>query len=162
MTATTAQQDIIGSRTKKGQALIVLDFKASRGKVLVRPADDDLFCISVQRAAEACQMADKVYAFGSQFRALLEKLGKWILAHQKQVGTAFVTVRDGGLLFLVIQKRPLLDLEFEQEMTALDLDVAGDANFDQLRMNALALPACTEDSQATFLDPDGAWRFNAS
>jgi hypothetical protein len=160
--ATVTKRDSVGLRTQKGQAPIVLDYKASRGKVLVKPANDDLFFMSVQRAAEACQMADKAYAFGSQFRALLNKLGTWIVAHRRQIGNAFVTVRDGGFLFLVIQKKAVLDMDFEKEMTDLDLAVCSDSTFSLLRLNVLALPACTAESQAAFLYADATWGFNAS
>ncbi len=141
------------------QLPIILDFKGTGRQVLVKPENNDLFFMSVQRAAQACQMADQAYAFGLQFRSLLDKLAAWITSHRKQIGTAFVTLRDGGFLFLVIQKKAVLDMDFEKEMTELDLEIASDESWKLLRLNVLALPACTEDSQAAFLYADETWTF---
>jgi hypothetical protein len=146
----------VGTVTR--QQPIVLDYNAE-GQVLVKPADDDLFLTSVQRAAEACQMANKALAFGSQFHGLLNRLAGWIRDHQKQITHAYVTLRDGGFLFLVVQKRATIDMEFEKELTGLDLAVANEDKFDLLRLNVLGLPACTKDCQTAFVYTDETWVF---
>ena len=145
--------------TAQRQKHILLDFRRKGEQVFVNPEDNDKFFMSVQVAAAACQMAGKVVAFGDQFRDLLEKLASWIKAHRKPIQQAFVTIRDSGFLFLVVQTTPYLDLDLEAELTTLDLEVAQDESFDLLRLNVLALPASSNQAYESFLETSQIWTF---
>ena len=137
-----------------------LDFYEQGRKVLVKPQDHDAFVVSVEEAAAACQIANRnqSYTFGLQFEELLRRLAKWIQLHKAAVRKAYVTVRDAGFLFLVVQKSPALDLKLEEDLTELDLEVAHEEAFGLLRLNVLALPSSSKEAYESFLE-SCAWEY---
>ncbi len=121
--------------------------------VIVSPADSDRFTFTVEETIRACQLNKKVSEFKPVFNNLLENLGKWIKNHTDKIDNAYITVRDACLLFVVVQKDKPHDRKFEDELTDLDLSVAHDAIFSDIRLNVIAIPKTSPDAVLTFLTP---------
>ncbi len=136
---------------------IALDCSDEGSRVVVTPENEDRFVMSVRDAAEACRAAYDRDCFVRQFQALLERLAGWLHGRRDAVAEAFVTVRDADLLFVIIQRQTAFDPAMEDALTELDLAVAGDAAFDRLHLNVLALPHTAETAYATFLHPQYTW-----
>ena len=73
-----------------------------------------------------------------------------VLKHNDKVTRAFLTDRDAGLLFLVIQRSDKHDDEFQDELSALDLGIADDEFLQRVRMSVLALPETSDAGIASF------------
>ena len=65
-----------------------------------------------------------------------------------------ITVRDGGLLFLVVRREAEYEREFEDALTDLDAEIACDEEFDLIRLSVLALPHCPPEAMQSFLGDD--------
>ena len=109
----------------------------------------------------ACQRHKEITAFQQQFCELLNRLGTWLKANAGKVHKSFVTVRDGGLLFLLVRNSVAFDAELEDALTDLDLATAQDSAFDLIELNVLALPMASEESYRTFLAPSFTWAYDA-
>ena len=82
-------------------------------------------------------------------------LCRWTQEHVSDVESGYITVRDGGLLFLVVRRDTEYDRDFEDALTDLVSVVACDADFDLIRLSVLALPQCPPDAMQSFLSDDG-------
>jgi hypothetical protein len=131
--------------------LVELHFEDGTGKVRVTPADNSLLLLSVEEAIAACRAFKTQLEFKSQFDLLLNTLGTWINAQREKIAQAFLTTREGGLLFLLVTKSRAYDDALEAEITALDLQVANDTDFHLIDLNILAIPSCDEQSVQSFL-----------
>ena len=128
---------------------IQLDYKKD-GSVVVTPKDQDRFVISVQEAVTACKDITQVRQFG---KYLLSMLTKWLQDNRAKARKAFLTVRDGGLLFLVIRKEAKYDAQFTDALTELDVAIARDANLNMIQLDVLALPDVSDEGARSFLSP---------
>lgn len=130
-----------------------LRYEDRDGIVVVTSDDEDRFAITVKEAIHACRVYQREEIFAHQFNILLKRLAIWLRTRQDEVADAFVTVRDNGLLFLVVRKSPHYDAGFEDDLTELDLEVAQDPNLDLIRLSVLAIPHASDDAIASFLVP---------
>jgi len=133
---------------------IRLNFREADRKVLVEPENEDRFITTVGQAAVACQVADREARFYFQVRnTLLQKLWDWLRAHRNQVESAFLAVREGGLLFLVVRDAAAYDAVFEDELTDLDLQIAREPGLDLVSLEVGALPKVSRETAISYMGP---------
>lgn len=123
-------------------------------RVTVSPADQDLFVVSVQEAIEACRAHAHRKKFEHQFKALLGILAEWVDKRREQIRNAIVTLQEDAVLFLVVRKEMGYDRTFEDDLTRLDMEVAQHPNLDVVRLTVLALPNCSDEALAGFINPE--------
>lgn len=138
--------------------VVHLDIRNKDGHVTVTPSDEDRFSISVERAIAACQAAARADEFKKQFALLLRRAAEWLSA-RSDIESSWITKRDGHLLFLVVRTAPEYDREFEDALSALDLDLARDGHLDLIRINTMGLPPVSREALGGFLDSDLALPF---
>lgn len=141
------------------QDRIILSFHQVGRRVVVEPENNDKFVTTAREAAAACQRHQEIKAFVAQLRKVMNRLASWIVAHPSDIQGAFLTVRDGGLLFLLIRNSVPYNGGLETALTKLDLEIANSDEFDLLQLNALALPKSSDVSYRTFLVADQTWTF---
>ena len=148
----TANED--GARILSGHALqaVELDWYASDEKVRVTPRNQQRFDISKDRAIEILQVAEeRRERFEKQFSLLLTTLAEWVHKRAEKVETPYLTIQDASFLFVVVQKTAELDLAFEDELSALDFQIANDSAFDLLQLHAISLPPVEDESLRSFV-----------
>jgi len=134
---------------------IVLRWEDENRLLIVSPRDQDRFALTVNKAISACQL-DQVFGleqFQKQFKQLLIVLRDWAKKRRESIHAAFLAVRDGGLLYVVVRNGPRFDAEFEDDLTELDMKVAHNEGLNMMRLNVLALPKASMEAIATFLSP---------
>ena len=136
---------------------IRLGFDQKTRRVLVTPEDQDRFCMSVDEAIAACRAHVKHSEFDKQFRSLLNRLGEWVDEHGDRVKQGVVTLREGAILFLAVQRAAQYDGDLEDELTALDVAAARDPSLDHIRLTVRALPACRNRALLAFINPIGSF-----
>jgi len=127
-----------------------------RKMLLVEDADEERFCMAIDEAIDACKVHDrrKQTLFRRQFDALLAFLSDWSCERRDKLTKVLLTIRDAGLLFLLVTKRKSYDEELEDELTQLDLQVAHDKAFSEILLSVQALPLCDENSYDSFCNPE--------
>lgn len=133
------------------KAVLQLSWVDTDGVVTLTPEDEDRFSMKVKRVIAACQSAAREDAFRSQLDFLLNRLGRW-LKDRPQVADAFLTLRDAQLLFLVVRERVEYDAEFEDALSALDVEISRDVDLELIRMNTMALPRVSLQAVDSFAD----------
>ncbi len=121
--------------------------------VIVKPDDAERFTMTVEETIRACQLNKKVSEFNPIFNRLLQRLALWIKKHAEKIDDAYITVRDACLFFVVVQKMKTYDRQFEDVLTELDLSIARDTLFADIRLNVLAIPKTSPEAILTFLNP---------
>jgi len=116
--------------------------------------DRDKFIKTVDEAIAACRAYEYKGKFKGQFNKLISQLRNWAISRQDKVEKAFLTVRDSGLLFLVVRKSIPYDDDFENELIHLDAEVANSSSFSEIDLEVLALPNCGKDNYGSFCYPD--------
>jgi hypothetical protein len=111
------------------------------------------FVMTMEQAVKACHAYNSQIAFSEQFQNLLSYVAEWWDARTNAVSRALITVRDTGLLLVLVQRKTELDLELESDVTSLVSDVINDERFNLIRLEVLALPACEPDEVTSFVDP---------
>jgi hypothetical protein len=110
--------------------------------------------MTVEAVVRACKTYGQITEVGKQVRKLLRKLREWFDNHVDSISEAYLTTRDSGLLFLVVQEDKAFNPSLEDALTDLDLEVANDQeNFNLIRLSVLSLPATSEESVRFFLPP---------
>ena len=71
---------------------------------------------------------------------LLEELALWLDRRHEQVSGAFLAHQDAALLLVVVGQRVEYDRDFTDAVSQLELDIAGNADFQGLSFRALELP----------------------
>lgn len=142
--------------SKKGSQVIELHFANREGRVCVVPPDNDLMAMPVDMAIAACQAFNTQIRFKSQFDQLLEKLGEWLEQRRDALDDAFLTLRDSGLLFLVVTKSHQHDEDLISDLTDLDLEIAQEPDYDLISLSVHAVPRGPVDS---FISQKMALRF---
>ena len=132
---------------------IQLDYRL-RGKVVVTPKNQDRFVITVREAAEACNAWAYRDRFTVQWPALLERLIGWLRENDKDVKKAYLTIRDGGLFFMVIRKHTAYKRGFEDSLTRLDIEIARNSDFDAITLNVMGLPNVSDKAAMSFINED--------
>lgn len=135
---------------------VELDWYAEDETVIVTPRNQRRFEIQKDRAIRALQQEqDKVGDLDQtarQFNLLLERLANWIEARKEKILRGILTLRDGKLLFLVIQETPEYDEDFEDDLSALDVEIANDADLNLIGMDVLALPPASQEGLQSFVN----------
>lgn len=116
----------------------------------VTPKNDVIY-LTVEAAIQACKDQVERADFTRQFDDLLDKLREWIESQKAAIAEAYVTLRDTGLLFLVVSKTKRFNQELEDALTDLDVFVAQSEMFNLVQLSVLALPAADRDSIDSFL-----------
>ncbi|MFA6132929.1 MAG: hypothetical protein WC869_02790 [Phycisphaerae bacterium] len=129
-------------------------------KVVVKPKDHDVFMDSLQNVTTACQLGNKSIKFFEQFRLLLQKLAQWLSQRRGLARHAYITLKEGGFLFIVVRLTAEYNRQFEDDLTKLDIEVATDPELDLVNLEVLALPNGSTDSLRSFLDPDTTMEFS--
>jgi hypothetical protein len=130
-----------------------LVWREEDGHVTVTARDEDRFVVGLHRAVEALQQVAQAEQFERQLRLLLRIIAEW-LNKTKSVDKAFLTVRDGMLCLLIVREAVEYDEEFEDTLSALDIDIANDVHLSLIRMSSIALPMVSDEAFASFLHPD--------
>lgn len=136
---------------KVEDAAVQLDWANKDGTVTVTPRDQDRYALKVHQAIELLRVAGEQSKFEAELQILLKKLATW-LSLQSGIDTAFVTVRDGGLLFVVVRDNAECDDEFEDSLTDVDIDIANDPDLNRIRLDVLSLPKASPCALDTFRD----------
>ncbi len=127
--------------------------ETDHGSITVTPPDEDRFNIKLNRAIEFLQQANRVDQFKQQFNVLLKVLVTWVKGRQ-DVKNASLTLRDGGLSFVVVRSESRYDEQFEDELSELDFKIANDVDLDLIKLDVLGLPPASEEALQTFFDPN--------
>lgn len=131
---------------------IHLTFRDANTPVLVEAENEDRFFTTVREAAAACQAADKEAQFSKQLRDnLFTKLRNWLRKQTSKVEGAYLAIREGGLLFLVVRSDTPYDRQFEDDLTALDAEIATDPSLSLVALDVMALPHVSEETAMAFL-----------
>lgn len=136
------------------QEPIRLNWEEKNNLVVVVPDNEDRFCVTVEQAVKACRSSLTEAEFRIQFKELLNRLAQWILEHKEKITSAHVTIRDAGLMFLVVRNYVEYDKNFEDELTVLDVEIARDLRFNQIKLSVMALPKVSPQATACFLALD--------
>ena len=139
--------------------VIELHFADEGGQVRVVPPDRDIMAMPIEAAIEACRAFKRQIAFKDQFDLLLDRLAQWISERQEKLSRAYLTTRDAGLLFLVALEGGELDQEIEDDLTALDVDIANDDDYSLVSLSVLAIPSVDDESIQAFLSADLVLRY---
>ncbi|MEI8380701.1 MAG: hypothetical protein WCJ09_11265 [Planctomycetota bacterium] len=120
--------------------------------VLVVPKDRDQFCVEIEEAIKACRMVDAGYTFVTQAYDLQEHLAKWIAARRETIQAAYLTLRaHGRLLFVVVQSDVRRNAALADAITDLDIEIASDDRFNNLRVDVQTLPRSSTEALTAFL-----------
>lgn len=142
---------------------VEIDWYAEHDTVIVSPRNTPgnmkRFAIQKDRAIEVLQAAQKAEVFDKQFGLLLDRLAEWINQHQGKISEAILTAQDGSLSFVVVRTEAELDDEFQDALTALEFDIANDANLDVISLDTMALPPVTRRALSSFLDAKFSMRY---
>jgi ribosome recycling factor len=65
--------------------------------------------------------------------------------------SAYLTLRDSGLLFLVVIRGKEFNSDVEQAITDLDLEIAQDNDYSLIRLGVHVLPECDRENILAFL-----------
>lgn len=131
--------------------VLTLHYQNKDGQVRVIPPDRDELVMSVETAVKACGAYTNQIRFNDQFEMLLQYLGDWIQQHSNVIRDACLTVRDSGLLFVVVTREPEYNEKFEDELSELDIAIANDNDYNLIVLNVLALPDVSETTLSGFL-----------
>jgi len=157
MAATIAQDaaSAAGQPTGFAQQLV---WHEEVGSVVVTPRDQDRFCVKLHKAIEALQKLSRAEEFGKQFRLLMRVVAEWIRG-RPEVAKAYLTLRDGALMLIVVRSTVRYDADFEDALSDLDLRIAEDADLNLIRISSLALPQASDEAVASFLHPEFTLEF---
>jgi len=125
-------------------------------KILVEDADEDRFSMTVEEAIEACKVyeREKQLLFRKQFKMLLDFLGEWSFKRKDKLAKIFLTIRDAGLLFLVVTRRKTYDDNLERELTELDMKIAQSGDFSEVWLSVQSLPHCDKNGYDSFCNSE--------
>ena len=135
----------------KDTRVLDLDLRRDRGAVTLIPLDADRFALRVPELLRACGESTVDELSLRRFHALLERLGTWIL-DRADLRESFVTIREGGLRFVVVRKTVAYDADFEDVLSNLDIELAHDVDIG-FQVDVMSLPAVSGASFEAFLHP---------
>ncbi len=140
----------------KEDIYIRLSWSEKDKRIVFEPEDNDRFSLTVEEAIEACEVYDKEgrALFRKQFKELLNFLGNWSYGQREKIHKVSVTVRDKGLLFLVIANSKKYDADFDELLTKLDLHIATSGDFSEIKLSVQDLPYCDENNYSSFCNPE--------
>lgn len=121
-------------------------------RVHVVDASRSNLVMTIEQAVRACHAYESQLKFQHQFETLLDRLGQWWEQRRAKIEKAWVTVRDTGLLFVVVQKEVQLDQSLEDDVTCLVSEVLCSEDFSLIRLEAITLPRCEGDGVSSFVN----------
>ena len=130
---------------------VFLNWEDTDKTVVITPADNDRFVLTVQEAIEACRAQSNQGKFRQQFDILMNTLAEWLKENDAKISRSYMTIRDAGLLFLVVRKNIVFDSDFEDILTDLDIKIARDVQLDLVNLSVLAIPYANSDAISSFL-----------
>jgi len=142
-----------------GNSTIQLSWHNEDGLVVVTPQDQDRYTLTVRSLIERERKGKQLELFNDQLRLLLRELATWLEGRENVVSQAYLTMRDGGFLFLVVKKDAEYSDQLEDELSELDIKLANDKLINALEVDVLALPNASSVAVDTFIDPAFVFRF---
>ncbi len=137
--------------TRRPTSIIELHFENQGAQARIVPPDRDVMVMPIEMAIKACRAFNDQVRFTDQFRHLVDHLGSWVGVHKADVSSAYLTLRDSGLLFLVVSRGSQFNGALEQSITDLDIEVAQDEDYNLIRLGVHVLPECDDESIQSFL-----------
>lgn len=147
---------------RRGANIIELHFQNEGGQVRIVPPDRDVMAMPIEMAIEACRAFRSQIRFKDQFDLLVNRLAAWIGQWRSELAAAYLTIRDFGLLFLVVTRSKEFHSQIEEAVTDLDLEIAQDDDYDLIRLAMHVLPICDPELVQSFLSRDMALQFNVN
>jgi len=140
------------AESKRSRAVVILLEEGSGTTVTFDPQNRDKFCMEVDQVVKACQLFQADYEFYQQLKELQQFLADWVSQQKERLSGAYIAFRPtGDLLFAAAQKEVVRDDELVDLLTDLDLKVASDSQFDQLKLEVLQLPKTSRKALDAFL-----------
>ncbi len=134
-----------------GRRAIQLDYWSMQGEMItVTPRDHDRFSMRMQVAIELLQKREKRDRVTGQISLLFRQLAAW-LKDRNDIQSAYVTLRDGELAFVVVHDSETYDAEFEDELSDLDIQIANDVDLPDIEMSVFSLPMVSDEALDSFL-----------
>ena len=130
---------------------VFLNWEERDRGIVVTPENKDRFWMTVGAAIDACHFKQTLQEFGAQLGVLNARLTEWIRDHGEDVERAHLTVRNGGLFFLVVRRSVKYNAELADALAKLEIAIQNDPEIDQLKVRVLALPKVEESGIQTFL-----------
>jgi hypothetical protein len=148
---------IAGAKAKKTSERkpewVQLDYSGDARGVVVTPEDQDRFLLPVKVAVEGCRLVIEVRKLQEQFKLLLDRLAKWTKEHSDDIRRVHIGFRDSRWLFLVDRKTVRFNRQLEDELTALDIEIAQDNRFNLINLQVLSLPQPSPEAVESLLNP---------
>ncbi len=148
----------VGTANTPASSVIQLDWEDVDGNVTVTPRDRDRYVVKVRTALKRLQRGGDLEAIERKLSLLQRELGIW-LSEQKGIQDAYLTMRDGGFLFLVVKEKAEYDEAFEDALTELDIQIAKDVDLSGIPLDVLALPCVSQTAADHFLDGSFSFRY---
>jgi hypothetical protein len=127
---------------------IRLDFQSVQ-RVLVTDDNGDRWMTTVREAAQACRSALDQRDWREQFEAFLGHIYEWSKKHAETVAAAYVGISSEGLTGVIITKGQEYRLDFDDEITGLDLELAN--KFPNCRADILQSPEGEPESRIPYI-----------
>ncbi len=137
--------------TQENKRSVVPLIEGAHDDVQVVRLGGDRFQVTVQQAIDFLSHASNAVIFQTQFTDLMEMLYGWVDARKQKIASAYVSIGREGLMLLIVQKEVKADDDLEDEMVALDLDVANAEQFDLVPFNTLLVPNVSDEVLQSFL-----------
>ena len=132
--------------------VLQLDWVDENGVVTVTPRDKDRYVLKVQAAIAMLERGQEFERFDRQLQLVLRTLAVW-LKDRQDVREAYLTIREGKFLFVVVTQFPEYSGAFEDELSDLDIEISQDRDIPDISLHVLSLPCAHEESVRSFLDP---------
>jgi hypothetical protein len=128
---------------------IRLDFRSVQRVLVTDHENGDRWMTKVKEAAQACRSALDQKDWGEQFEAFLAHIHEWAKKHAETVSAAYVGISSEGLTGVIITKGPEYRLDFDDEVTSLDLELAN--QFPNCRADILQSPEEKPESRIPYI-----------
>jgi len=134
--------------------VIKIDWYDENDEIVVTAKNQLRFSIQKDRAIEALRVFKEAERFSLQFTLLLEeKLARWIKNRSDHIRTAFLTLRENFLVFVVVQSDVAYNGELQDDLADLEFTITQDTDLDLIRLRTVMLPPVDDESLGSFLDP---------
>lgn len=126
------------TRERQQEEPIRLDFQSVQKIVFTDHDSGERWVATVREAASACRTAQSQKEFQDEFEDFLAHIHQWSKRHADIVAAAFVGVSSEGLTGVILTSGPQYRLDFDDEITALDIELA--SKFPHCRADILQSP----------------------
>lgn len=140
----------MNDQSSKVSKQVILLCSGSGATVTLVPEDRDAFCMSVEEAIRACQVVTARYSQVSSIADLRDELAVWLNERLPQINTAYLSFRESGILFVVVQSMVERDNKLAEDLTDLDIRLAADDRFKSLNIDVLSVPVTSSDAILAF------------